>query len=66
MHEGKLPDLWYILFMREFIVYQDNEGNWVAECGELVGYKARGSTKEEAIDKLKSALLVFYPCKCEE
>lgn len=52
--------------MREFIVYQDNDGTWVAECTELVGYRARGMTKEEAIEKIKAALLFFYPCRCED
>lgn len=52
--------------MREFIVYQDNDGTWFAECRELPGYRARGETKEEAIEKIKSALLIFYPCKCED
>jgi predicted RNase H-like HicB family nuclease len=52
--------------MREFILYKDNSDEWVAECGEIPGYRARGGTKEEAIEKLKAALLVFYPCKCED
>jgi len=52
--------------MREFIIYQNEDGTWSAECRELPGYRAKGSTKEEAIEKIKSALLVFYPCKCEE
>ncbi len=51
--------------MREFIVYQDDNGTWLAECRQLPGYTAKGKTKEEALDKMKSALLVFYPCKCE-
>ncbi len=52
--------------MREFIVYQDNDGTWYAECRELPGYRARGATKEEAIEKIKAALLIFYPCRCED
>jgi predicted RNase H-like HicB family nuclease len=52
--------------MRDFILYEDNSGEWVAECREIPGYRARGRTKEEAIEKIKAALLVFYPCKCED
>jgi len=52
--------------MREFIVYEDSDGTWVAESGDLVGYRARGMTKEEAIEKIKAALLIFYPCRCED
>ncbi|MEW6214200.1 MAG: hypothetical protein AB1478_03205 [Nitrospirota bacterium] len=52
--------------MREFIIYQDNNDLWVAECKELPGYKVKGETKEEAIEKIKLALLLIYPCKCED
>jgi predicted RNase H-like HicB family nuclease len=52
--------------MRRFTIYQDDDGLWVAECEELPGYRATGRTSDEAIEKMKSALLMFYPCKCEE
>ncbi|MGE5299570.1 MAG: type II toxin-antitoxin system HicB family antitoxin [Acidobacteriota bacterium] len=52
--------------MREFIVYKDNDGQWVAECQEMPGYRAKAESKEEAIEKMKAALLVFFPCKCED
>jgi predicted RNase H-like HicB family nuclease len=52
--------------MREFIIYEDNDGLWCAECRDLPGYRAKGRTKEEALEKMKSALLMHYPCKCEE
>lgn len=62
---GAVP-ICYSLGMREFIVYEDCDGTWVAESGDLVGYRARGRTKEEAVEKIKAALLVFYPCRCED
>ncbi|MDA8105921.1 MAG: type II toxin-antitoxin system HicB family antitoxin [Nitrospiraceae bacterium] len=46
--------------MREFIVYQDNDGQWGAECQEMPGYRARAGSKEEAVEKMKAALLVFF------
>lgn len=52
--------------MREFIIYQDNNGLWIAECKEIPGYKAKADTREEAIEKIKAALLIYHPCKCEE
>jgi len=52
--------------MREFIIYQDDDGQWVAECKELPGYRAQAGTREEALEKMKSALLIFYPCRCED
>jgi hypothetical protein len=51
--------------MREFIIYQDDNDNWVAECKELPGYRGTGKTKEEALQKIKSALLIYHPCRCE-
>jgi predicted RNase H-like HicB family nuclease len=52
--------------MRRITIYQDDDGQWVAECEELPGYRAIGRTSEEAIEKMKSALLRFYPCRCED
>jgi predicted RNase H-like HicB family nuclease len=52
--------------MKQFTIYQDDDGQWVAECEELPGYRATGRTSEEAIEKMKSALLRFYPCRCED
>jgi len=51
--------------MREFTLYQDNEGQWVAECAELPGLRVTGRTREEAIEKIKAALLIYYPCRCD-
>ncbi len=52
--------------MREFIIYQDDDDNWVAECQELPGYRATGKTKDEALQKIKSALLIYHPCRCDD
>jgi len=52
--------------MREFMIYQDDNDNWVAECEELPGYRATGKTKDEALQKIKSALLIYHPCRCED
>jgi predicted RNase H-like HicB family nuclease len=52
--------------MREFTVYQDDDGNWIAECKELPGYRAVGKSKEEALHKMKAVLLIYHPCRCED
>ena len=52
--------------MREFTVYQDDDGSWVAECQELPGYRAIGKSKEEALQKMKAVLLIYHPCRCED
>lgn len=48
------------------MLYQDSEGHWIAECEEIPGYRAQGTTKEDALNKIKAALLLYYPCRCEE
>jgi hypothetical protein len=58
--------LWYIFCMREFTLYEDDNGIWTAECKELPGYHATGKTKEEALQKMQSALLIYHPCRCED
>jgi predicted RNase H-like HicB family nuclease len=52
--------------MRELLVYEDDRGQWIAECKDIPGYRASGKTREEALAKIKAALLTFYPCTCEE
>ena len=63
---AKEQHAWYSCVMREFILYQDDSGQWTAECKEMPGYRVKGKTEEEALAKIKSALLTFYPCRCEE
>lgn len=55
-----------VIYMREFQVYEDENGQWIAECKDIPGYRAKARTREEVLAKIKSALLTFYPCKCEE
>lgn len=50
--------------MREFTLYEDEDGSWVAECKELPGYRAAGKTKDEALQKIEHALLLYHPCRC--
>ena len=48
--------------MREFILYQEDDGTWVAETKQLPGVRMRGKTGEEAVEKLKNALKLYFPC----
>ena len=57
-------DFMVYFYMREFTLYEDDDGSWVAECGELPGYRATGKTKEEALQKMQAALLIYHPCRC--
>lgn len=52
--------------MRDLIIYQVDDGLWIAESTEIPGYKAKGKTREEAIEKIRAALLIYNPCSCED
>lgn len=52
--------------MRDLIIYQVDDNLWIAESGEIPGYRGKGKTREEAIEKIRAALLIYNPCKCEE
>ncbi|MFA6471925.1 MAG: type II toxin-antitoxin system HicB family antitoxin [Candidatus Latescibacterota bacterium] len=42
--------------MREVLIYQGEDGYWVAECPSLPGCISQGKTKEEAITNIKEAI----------
>jgi predicted RNase H-like HicB family nuclease len=50
--------------MREFIIYQDDDGAWVAEAKELPGVHMKGRTQQEALDKIQTAVKIYNPCRC--
>jgi predicted RNase H-like HicB family nuclease len=53
--------------MKEFSIYQNIGGEWVVTCDKLPGFSAKGKTQEEAIEKMKAAFRVYYPCgECKD
>jgi predicted RNase H-like HicB family nuclease len=48
--------------MKEFAIYQDDKGNWVVTSDKIPGFEARGETPMEAINKMKQAFKIYYPC----
>lgn len=52
--------------MRTFTLYQDDSGEWVAEAEDLPGFRARGASEKEALDKIQAILKIYYPCRCED
>lgn len=53
--------------MKEFTIYQDEEGNWVVTSDKIPGFAARGKTRQDAIDKMKQAFRMYYPCgECKD
>ncbi|MBI5598817.1 MAG: type II toxin-antitoxin system HicB family antitoxin [Deltaproteobacteria bacterium] len=42
--------------MRQVMLYQDEDGRWVAECPSLPGCVSDGATREEAIENVKEAI----------
>jgi predicted RNase H-like HicB family nuclease len=52
--------------MRKLILYETDDGLWIAECEELPGCRVTGKTREEAVEKIKAALMLYFPCRCED
>ena len=48
--------------MKEFIVYQDDNGVWVVTSERIPGFIAKGSSQKEALEKMKQAMKLYYPC----
>jgi len=48
--------------MKEFIVYQDDNGDWVVTSEKVPGYIAKGRSQDEALDKMKQAMRIYFPC----
>ena len=53
--------------MKEFILSQDSNGDWIVTSDKLPGFIARGKTEQEAIEKMKQAFRTYYPCgECKD
>lgn len=44
--------------MRQVVLYQDEDGNWIAEVPSLPGCRSDGDTRDEAIENAKDAITV--------
>ncbi len=53
--------------MKEFTISQDESGEWIVTSGKIPGFVARGRTRQEAIEKMKNAFRMYYPCgECKD
>jgi len=53
--------------MKEFTISQDESGNWIVTSDKIPGFVAKGKTQQEAIEKMKNAFRVYYPCgECKD
>ncbi len=48
--------------MKEFVIYQDDNGDWVVTSDKMPGFVAKGKSQNEALDKMKQAMRVYFPC----
>ena len=56
-----------ILTMKDLLISQDENGEWIVTNEKIPGFIAKGKTQREAIDKMKQALSVYFPCgDCKE
>jgi len=45
--------------MRYILLYTDEDGNWIAEVPSLPGCHSDGTTRAEAIERVKEAIEVY-------
>lgn len=48
--------------MKEFVIYQEESGEWSVKSDKIPGYTARGGTMQEAIGRMKEAMRIYFPC----
>ncbi len=48
--------------MKEFTLSRDESGNWIVTSDKIPGFAAKGKTQQEAIEKMKSAFRMYFPC----
>lgn len=52
--------------MRQVLVYPGEDGFWVADCPSLPGCVSQGSTREEAVDKIREAIELYVEALAED
>lgn len=45
--------------MRQVLLYQDEDGVWIAEVPSLLGCGSDGETREQAIENMKEAIQCY-------
>ncbi|MEE9524651.1 MAG: type II toxin-antitoxin system HicB family antitoxin [Thermodesulfovibrionales bacterium] len=48
--------------MKELTIYKEMDGTWAATCDRIPGYVAKGNTRQEAIENIRKALSMYFPC----
>jgi predicted RNase H-like HicB family nuclease len=48
--------------MKEFILSRDENDNWIVTSDKIPGFVAKGKTQQEAVEKMKSAFRMYFPC----
>ncbi|MBF0519372.1 MAG: type II toxin-antitoxin system HicB family antitoxin [Nitrospirae bacterium] len=52
--------------MRQVIIYPGEDGYWVAECPSLPGCISQGITKNEALNNIKEAIVLYTETLTED
>jgi hypothetical protein len=48
--------------MKELTIHRDECGYWIVTSEKIPGFEARGKTQQEAIEKMKTAFRLYFPC----
>ncbi len=53
--------------MKELKISRDENNEWVVASDRMPGFVARGRTLYEAVEKIRKAFRVYFPCgECSE
>lgn len=53
--------------MKELKISQDENNEWIVTSDKIPGFAAKGKTADEALEKMKKAFNVYFPCsECKE
>jgi predicted RNase H-like HicB family nuclease len=48
--------------MKQLELSRDDDGTWVVTCEKVPGLVIKGNSQVEAIEKMKKALSMYFPC----
>jgi hypothetical protein len=48
--------------MKQFTLSRNSDGEWTVTCAKVPGLVIKAETRHEAIEKMKNAVKLYFPC----
>jgi predicted RNase H-like HicB family nuclease len=48
--------------MKQFTLSRNSDGEWTVTCTKVPGLVIKAKTRHEAIEKMKNAVKLYFPC----